>query len=324
MRRPGRVVVRSRTRRRAVADVGHLLRFRAASNHHKLATYLAVAVLLTLTAAAAVVPALVPDAGGGGDAFDVLLVLPTAMAAFLLLSVVSQAASGGGRELLARDHGAIHPISPTTDHLGALILAPLNIAWLVQAWALLGATAFAVGTERLVTSQLVIVLWLAASTAIAQAMAWILEGVRRVPHGIAGIRALNVVIFGVALGLQVSDQLLSVFDQIPTRWFVVGMIDGYTWRWASTVGVVLVSLVLAVVIGAVPAHIAAHRVPRDELRVEAGSYAARPLSRTRARIPRAHRPRLGLAGGADAPWRHGARPRTRVWSPSSATCSGRR
>ena len=32
---------------------------------------------------------------------------------------------------------------------------------------------------------------------------------------------------------------------------------------------------LAVVIGAVPAHIAAHRVPRDELRVEAGSYAAR-------------------------------------------------
>ena len=36
-------------------------------------------------------------------------------------------ASGGGRELLARDPASIHPISPTTDHLGALVLAPLNI-----------------------------------------------------------------------------------------------------------------------------------------------------------------------------------------------------
>ena len=43
-------------------------------------------------------------------------------------------ASGGGRELLAREHGVAYPVSPTTDHLGALLLAPLNIAWLLQAW----------------------------------------------------------------------------------------------------------------------------------------------------------------------------------------------
>ncbi|MGA8256999.1 MAG: hypothetical protein WB767_10535 [Nocardioides sp.] len=282
---PARVTPKPRRRpiahaRRAVADVGHLLRFRAASNQHRVATYAAFISLTVITIGAAVVPALVPEAGSSDAAFDVLIVLPTAMAALLLLAVVSQAASGGGRELLAREPATIHPISPTTDHLGALLLAPLNIAWLVQAWALLGATAFAVGTERLLTSQLVIVLWLASSTAIAQAMAWILEGVRRVPHGIAGIRALNVVIFGVALGLQISDRLLAVFDQIPTRWLVVGMIDGYTWRWAAAVAVVLAGLLLAVVIGAVPAHIAAHRVPRDELRVEAGSYAARKLPTT--------------------------------------------
>ena len=36
------------------------------------------------------------------------------------------------------------PISPTTDHLGGLLLAPLNVAWIVQSWALVAATSFAV------------------------------------------------------------------------------------------------------------------------------------------------------------------------------------
>ncbi len=51
---------------------------------------------------------------------------------------MSGVASGGGRELLSRDQGVAFPVSPTTDHLGALLMAPLNIAWLLQSWALLG------------------------------------------------------------------------------------------------------------------------------------------------------------------------------------------
>ena len=35
----------------------------------------------------------------------------------------------------------VHPISPVTEHLGALVLTPLNMAWLIQAWGLLAATA---------------------------------------------------------------------------------------------------------------------------------------------------------------------------------------
>ena len=37
---------------------------------------------------------------------------------------------------------------------------------------------------------------------------------------------------------------------------------------------------VAVVLGAVPAHLAARRAPRDELRVESGNYPARPLPRS--------------------------------------------
>lgn len=265
---------------RAVADVGYVLRFRAGTVRHRGLSVLGGLLLLGVTAAIAIVPAYVEGAGGPDEAFDVLVVLPTALAGFVVLAIVSAAASGGGRELIPRDPASIHPISPTTDHLGALLLAPLNIAWLIQAWALMGATAFAVGSSYVYQAQVVVLLWLVAGTAFAQVLAWTLEGVRRVPHGIVGVRMLNVVVFGVALGLQLTDQMISVFDSLPTRWFVLGMIADDGGRWLASVGVVLAGALVLAVLGAVPAHIAAHRVPRDELRVESGQYASRPSPRS--------------------------------------------
>lgn len=265
---------------RAVADVGYLLRFRVGTVRHRGLSALGVVLMLGVTAAIAIGPAYHPDAGGPDAALDVLVVLPTALAGFIVLAVISAAASGGGRELIPRDPASVHPISPTTDHLGALLLAPLNIAWLLQAWALMGATAFAVGSGQVYQAQVIVLLWLAAGTAFAQVLAWTLEGVRRVPHGIVGVRMLTVVVLGVALGLQLTDRMISIFDQLPTRWFVSGMVDVSVSRWLASVGVVLAALIVLAALGAVPAHIAAHRVPRDELRVESGQYAARPLPRS--------------------------------------------
>ena len=90
----------------------------------------------TITVGAAVIPAFV--ATDDERRLELGVLLPTAMAGILLISVVSAIASGGGRELVSREQGVAFPISPTTDHLGALLLAPLNISWLIQAWGLLG------------------------------------------------------------------------------------------------------------------------------------------------------------------------------------------
>jgi hypothetical protein len=262
--------------RRAVADVGHLVRFRAAAVRRRSTFRLGAGALLLATVAAAVVPAYTPGAGGADRAFDVLILLPTAFAGFLALGVVSAAASGGGRELLGRDASAIFPISPTTDHLGALLLAPLNVAWLLQAWLLLGSTAYALGNQvGLISAQVIVLLWVAAATAIAQAVAWAIEGARRVPHGVVGVRALVVGVLGAALGLQVSGNLLAVFDEIPTRWVVVATVTGFDGRWLQAVLLLIGLLLVAVVVGAIPAHLAARRIPRDELRVETGTFAAR-------------------------------------------------
>ena len=129
--------------RRAVVDVGILFQFRKqAVRRRHLARVLSL-IFAVVTVASAVVPAFLPGAAGPDKAFDILLLVPSAMAGLLALNVASAIASGGGRELISRDHASPYPISPTTDHLGALLLAPLNIAWMLQSWTLLGSVAYA-------------------------------------------------------------------------------------------------------------------------------------------------------------------------------------
>ena len=91
-----------------------------------------------------------------------LLLLPTAMAGFLAIAIASAVASGGGRELLNREHAVAYPVSPITDHLGALLLAPLNIAWLLQAWLLLGATSYGLQGNFVLPALVGMLLWVLA------------------------------------------------------------------------------------------------------------------------------------------------------------------
>ncbi len=287
---------------RAVVDVVHLLRFRASPVRRRSAFAWLPAAFALLTVAAATLPGHLDHAGyGAGRPLDVRLLLPSGFAGFLLLAVMSAVASGGGRELLAREHAVIHPLSPTTDALGALLLAPLNIAWLIQAWLLLGCTAYALGPDHLWTAQAGVGLWLLAATALGQVVAWSVEAVRRRRHGLALVRVLGVGLAAAAVVLQASGGLGEVLDGLPTVWLVAGVADGSSGRWLLTAGVELAILVAALVLGAVPAHLAARRTPRDELRLESGTHPARTLPGLRARRPAAHRPGLGVAGGADAP-----------------------
>ena len=185
-----------------------------------------------------------------------------------------------GDELLARDPASIHPISPTTDHLGALVLAPLNIAWLLQAWTLLGAASYGGGREPLLTLQVAMLLWLVLATAVGQVVAWTVEGVRRLRFGEVGVRLLTVAAVVAVLLLQLDQRLVPLLDQVPTVRVVALSVGGVTAAWWGVVGALLGLSLAAVVLGAVPAHLATRRVPHDELRVESESHRARPLPRS--------------------------------------------
>ncbi|MFC6287162.1 hypothetical protein ACFP3Q_09075 [Nocardioides sp. GCM10027113] len=264
--------------RASCADVGHVLRFRAQTVRRGASLWAAVSLLL-VTAAIALVPAFVGDAGEGPGAVEVAILLPTGFAAFLLIAIVSAVVSGGGRELLPRDQAAIHPLSPTSDHLGALLLAPLNIAWLLQAWALLGSAAYGLGPDTLHTMIPVILLWLAAATAAAQVVAWAVEAVRRMHGGVVVVRLLGITVAVVALWLHVSGRLTSVLDSLPTVWFVVGGVEGVTWRFAATLAAEAGIFVVAVLVGALPAHLAARRTARDEVRLDSAAREPLPMPR---------------------------------------------
>ena len=260
---------------RPIRDVGHLLRFRTAAVRRRSRFWLGIVVMVSFTVGAAVVPAFV--ASDDDRRLELAVLLPTAMAGILLISVVSAIASGGGRELVAREQGVALPISPTTDHLGALVLAPLNISWLIQTWVLLGVTSYVVGPTTLGTAHVVMLLWVAIATAVAQVIAWSVEAVRRRRHGVAVMRLVVVGLCAAALVVQLAGLTIDLLDRIPTRWIMLGAFEPLSWRWAQTVGVELLVFAVAVVVGTVPATYAARRLPHDELRAETDTHTPRPM-----------------------------------------------
>ena len=274
--RPGRVAAA----RRAIQDVAILFHFRAQAVRRRHLSRGLVASLVLVTLAIAIVPAFLPGAQGAGKAFDIFLLMPSAMAGILALNVASAVASGGGRELLSRDQASPYPISPTTDHLGALALAPLNIAWMIQAWILLGSMAYSFGPDNLFQAQVVILLWLVFATTLGQVVAWSMESVRRGPYGIGISRALLVCLALVVGLVQLTGHTTDVLDAIPTLWIFQGGVSGWGYRWWVVLVALLVGSVTAAGAGAVPTHLAARRMPRDEARMETDQHAPRALPRT--------------------------------------------
>ncbi|HET7385176.1 MAG TPA: hypothetical protein VFJ19_00765 [Nocardioidaceae bacterium] len=269
---------------RSVAAVGPLLSFRAAGLRGRARTGAVIAMvsLLVITVLAAWLPGYLPE--GDLTRGDVLLLLPTGYVTVLVVSLVSAAASGGGRELLPREQGVAFPVSPTTDHLGALLMAPLNIAWLLQSWTLLAATAFVVGVHpTLVLAQIPVLLWLATATALAQMVSWAVEWLRRGPNGRLVVRVLIVVLAGALAALISTGALVPLLDHSPTVKITLGVLEGagaQWWRWLQVVVVELGIELAAVIVGAYVAGRVAKRPPRDELRVESSVQAPRDEPRS--------------------------------------------
>ncbi|HEX6247756.1 MAG TPA: hypothetical protein VFZ64_07800 [Nocardioidaceae bacterium] len=270
---------------RAAADLRHLVAFRAAAvrGRARPAVGVGLGVVVTLTVLAASLPAHLPGAAGTPGpgllrSDQVLDLLPVAYLGVLVVSLVSAAVSGGGRELLARDLAVAFPISPTTDHLGSLMMAPLNIAWLLQGWTVLAATAFAVGPQHLVAVQLPVLLWLGAATALAQVVAWAMEWLRRGRRGPWVVRSLGAVAVLTATGVVVSGEARVLLERSPTSFVLEAVLDGSTGSWLPWAGrsaLLLGVAALGVVVGAFLAHALARRPVREESRLETAVHAPR-------------------------------------------------
>ena len=261
----------------AARDTGHLVAFRARTVRRRRASAFGLVVVLVLTALFALGPSGFDVASVGSPAVERALAsvqgnLGAAFAGFLLLAVSSAMGSGGGRELLARSEAAVHPISPVTEHLGALLLAPVNLAWLVQTWGLLAVTALVAPSGGLLGAQVVVLAWVLAATALGQAAGWAVEGVRRTSHGVVVVRAVGGAVVAVLAGLHLAGLLGPLVRSLPTTWVAE---TAQTPDWPLVVVLLLALAVVGVVVGARPAAWALGLPPREELRVQSGVHEAR-------------------------------------------------
>lgn len=256
----------------AAADLGHLMRFRFQTVRRPRTAAIAVTVLVAVTVVLAVAPAWV--SGIPADRVDTLAdLLPAALGGFLLLGIGASMGGGGGRELLPREQAAIHPIGPITEHLGALVLAPLNLAWLLQVWTLLAVSALVVGPDGLLGAQVVVLLWTLFATALAQAVGWWVEGIRRTPHGVIIVRSATIGVGLALLAAQVAGRLDDLVAVLPIA-DLAESLGGP--RWPLVAGLLVALVIAAIAAGAIPARWALGLPPREELRVESGVHEARP------------------------------------------------
>jgi hypothetical protein len=277
--------------RRGVTDLRALLAFRAAGLTAKVRVRLRVAavVVLAITVAAIVVPAYLRAPLESRHANQFVAILPTLYLGFLLLATLAAIASGGGREIIPREQSVAYPVSSVTEHFGALLLAPLNIAWLIQAWTVLAMTTYVLGPQALAAAAVPLLLWIGLSTAIGQAIGWVFEGIRRGPRGILVARTIAGAAIAAMIALVLSHRLVPLLDRSPTVRVLLAAAYGTArdWvPWAESVATLAFLLVATVLVGLGPARWALHLPLREELRLESGHIEPRlnPRSDLRAMV----------------------------------------
>ncbi|MFL6158692.1 MAG: hypothetical protein ACJ72D_21600 [Marmoricola sp.] len=236
-----------------------------------------------LTLAAVVGPAYLGEPLQHRHAGDLVAVLPSMYLGFALLAMLAAISSGGGREVVPREQAVAFPVSTVTEHLGALLLAPLNIAWLIQAWTLLGATTYVLGPHNLPTVVLPMLVWIAVSTAVGQLVGWTFEGIRRGPRGILVSRGLTLAAGSAVAVLVATDRMTPLLDRSPTVrvYLATAYGSGGAWgRWALSLLVLVVVLLAVVGLGLLAAGWALARPLREELRLESGHRAPNPNPRS--------------------------------------------
>lgn len=272
--------------RRAVGDIGPLVRFRFAGmrGRSRRTARIAIAVFVALTLAAIFVPGYWPGAATAEKTGSLLFLLPSAYVAFVITTALAVIGGGGGRELLPRDQAVAFPVSPITDHLGALLLAPLNIAWIIQSWSLLGVTAFVAGPTRLPLVALTTLAWIAMATSVGQLLAWCVELVRRGPHGIAIVRTMWIVLGVAAFALVGTGNLGHLLDRIPSAWIVIVVLapagSGAWGTWAIGVLAFVGAGLAAAALGGTLATVVSRRSPREEARAEGQVFSPLPMPRS--------------------------------------------
>ena len=210
---------------------------------------------------------------------DARLLLPAAFLGFAVTATLAAISSAGGRELIVRDNAVAYPVSPAVDHVGALMLSPLNLAWLLQALALLALTSYAVPAgSSLAAGLLVTAAWVTASTVVAQALSWGIEWLRSLPRGPWVVRGVGVLVVAVVVSVVSTGHTTAALHASATWRWGLAVLDGTDGRWltwAAEVGELAALTGIGFGAGLVLATGLARRPRREESRSESRHWPRR-------------------------------------------------
>ena len=209
--------------------------------------------------------------------------LPVGFLAFVVTTATAVLFGGGGREAIAADQVVAYPLGPTTDHLAGLVLAPLNLAWLLQAWSLLAAVAVLTRGGHTWAAVVPVLLWLVAVTVAVQWLSWVVEYVRRGPHGELVVRTTAVLVGLTIVVVVATGHLLDAALWTPAAWASSLPAMGAAGDWLNWLFGCLLLLAAALgmaILGVGAARLTWTRPATTQARVETRRYAMRAFPRS--------------------------------------------
>lgn len=180
--------------------------------------------------------------------FNLSLATPTFYVGFLILAILAPLVSGGGYELYPSDQLVGYPIRPATAYRSTLVLAPVNLAWVINVIALFIVTGFAAGdltwipTSR---SLVTVATFILAATVVGHTIGWLVMGFRQSRRGRFFTNIGGALVLVAGLFVFWTDKVITLLDNSPTTRVLVGAYDGYNGAYGSWLAVV------AVLVGAI-------------------------------------------------------------------------
>lgn len=180
-------------------------------------------------------------------------VAPAAFLGFGVLAVVAPLTAGGGNEVVPPDQLVGFPVRPTTQFLGGLVLAPLNLVWVVQLLVLAALTAYLTLDGSLLRGGVTSLAYVASLTVGGQALAWLVVGLRQTQRGRRLVTAVGVMLLLTAVVVVRLGQGDAALDRSPTRSVSAAVVaggEGDMLRWGVTTGLLLLGTAAAFALGA--------------------------------------------------------------------------
>lgn len=237
----------------------------------------------------ALIPLMLVGACWGGaalpreGAFNALILMPTAWLVFVIGAAMAAIAGAGGRALLPPEQSGPFPLTPAADQLGAALMAPLNLSWLVQATALVGLTAWGIGPGwGLVVGEVFTLAWLVTATLLGQAVGWLVELVRTSGVGVWVLRGLAAGALAGGAFVLLPGRLTQLLDDAPTRHLMSRMLSGAAGdlgRWAMGMAQMFLLAAVAWAVGVLAVRSVQRRPRRSQTLVEARDYPGRADTR---------------------------------------------